>query len=260
MSATPKSPISRVGGKYYLAPKLIKLIPAHTTYVEPFGGAMHVLFAKSPSRIELYNDIEDNLVNFFQVVKSEFDALERELEFTLYSRSIFDKAKANLNKGSPVSRAANFYIVNKQCFGGKMGTWGRQISAKRMSNINIDTLRKASERLKDVQVDCSDFRKVISDFDTKNTLFYCDPPYMFNGVRGNTKSYKNELTNADHADLLNLLKGIKGKFILSGYDNELYNKNFERVIIGESNMCIKKKKNGVPRPKKMEYVWTNFKV
>ncbi|GHU75343.1 hypothetical protein FACS1894188_06010 [Clostridia bacterium] len=59
---------------------------------------------------------------------------------------------------------------------------------------------------------------------------------------------------------MNLLKGIKGKFILSGYDNELYDKHFERIAIDESNMCIHKKKNGEPRTKKTGYVWTNFKV
>lgn len=83
-----KSPISWFGGKYYLAHKIIKLFPPHSIYVEPFGGAAHVLFAKEPSPVEVYNDIDSGLVNFFRVLRDpkSFGELALLCSLTPYSR------------------------------------------------------------------------------------------------------------------------------------------------------------------------------
>ncbi len=248
-----KSPISWVGGKFYLANKIIKYFPEHERYIEPFGGACHILFRKEPSKMEVFNDLDARLVNFFDVVKRKPEELYKELDFSLYARDAFNYALSHMNEGTDVQRAARFYTVNRQCFGGKMKTWA--IMAGGFDNYE-ERIREAHERIKGVYIENRDFRQLIPQFDSKDALFLCDPPYMFNEARSNTRAYAHEMTTTDHAALVDILKNIKGKFILCGYENELY-ACFNKINIGISNMMVKKT-IGEPRMKKQEYIWTNF--
>jgi DNA adenine methylase len=255
----PRSPISWIGGKYVLANKIIPHFPPHTRYIEPFGGAMHILFRKSPVPLEVYNDVDSRLVNFFRVVQSRPEALYDRLAFSLYSREWYEQEKLVMydTDASEIERAAAFYLVNRQCFGGKInGVWGIDYKGMRPFFDFKERLAEGHERLKNVYIEHLDFRKLIPKYDAPDALFYCDPPYIFNGTRGG-KLYDNELANGDHADLVELLKGIKGKFVLSGYRNELYD-CFDRVSMGEIAMHIQGGPDVGEKTRKEEFIWKNF--
>jgi DNA adenine methylase len=251
-----KSPIGWPGGKFFLAGKIIAHFPEHTRYVEPFGGAMHVLYKKEPVPFEVYNDLDGNLVNFFRAVQSQPNALCDTLDMSLFSQEWFDDSRANLATGSVIERAARFYMVNQQSFACKMGSWTPTANIDRYYKFQ-ERLTAAHARLKGVFIEHKDFRWVIDKYDSPDTLFYCDPPYMFNGVRGSGKLYKNEMTDGDHAELVAILKGIKGRFVLSGYANALYD-CFNRVSLGDVPMHIHGGTGVKEKKRKEEFIWMNF--
>lgn len=263
-----KSPLVWVGGKFYLAQKLIKMFPDHTTYVEVFGGAGHVLFQKDPSPVEIYNDLDDRLVNFYRVVqdREKLKELQKKLSTALYARSIFDKCREEIQNGhlTDIEKAYCFFILNRQSFGGKMGTWGVDVSACKQAKSfynAANNLDPVAFRLKFVQIENDHFEKVIKRYDRQETFFYLDPPYVFGDVRGKDKVYKHEMTDGQHETLVDILLGIKGKAMLSGYNNPIYSRlvdnGWERVLVGESNIALQKV-SGAGRLKKEEYVWINY--
>ena len=270
MATSSRSPISRVGGKFNLANKIIALFPPHSRYIEPFGGAAHILFKKEPSITEVYNDLDGSLVNFFRHVKTQPDALIERLGFSLYSREEFEEALAILkassrynaadgqaNEYTDLDKAVAFYTVNRQCFAGKMSTWAITEGGVSTYYSFEKRIRLAHDRLKNVYIEHRDYKDIIARHDRPDSLFYLDPPYIFNDQRGKGKLYRNEMTDQDHVELVDILKGIKGKFILSGYANSIYD-CFERISIGESSISIKGIFDGGKRPKKEEFVWVNF--
>ncbi len=258
MASSPRSPISWIGGKYVLAKKIIPYFPDHVRYVEPFGGAMHILFRKPPVPLEVYNDLDSRLVNFFRTVQSQPEAIYDRLAFALYSREWYEQEKLVMYDAdaSEVERAAAFYLVNRQCFGGKMGVWGIDYNGMRTFFDFKERLAEAHERLKNVYIEHMDFRKLIPKYDSPGTLFYCDPPYAFNGTRSG-KIYNHELEDTDHTELVELLKSIKGRFVLSGYRNDLYD-CFERVSMGDVAMHIHGGPGVGEKTRKEEFIWKNF--
>lgn len=259
-----KSPISRVGGKYRLADKIISLFPEHTLYVEVFGGAGHILFKKPPSKVEIYNDIDRNLVCFFSAVKDKnlCEKLYDRLEATPYSRDVFNKCLHNLSLEviSDLERAYCFSVVNGQCFGGLMEKWGISIKDNRTA-MGFHNKRKllatACERLRGVQLECKDFRYILKRYDRPDTLFYLDPPYVHN-TRSSRKLYDNERVDTDHAELVDMLLNLKGKAILSGYDTQIYDRlvsaGWEKIDLGDMAISLNKRVDK-KRVYKREFVW-----
>jgi len=226
-----RSPIRYFGGKGNMVAKLLKLIPAHKTYVEVFGGGASLLFAKQPSLAEVYNDLDNDLVNLFRIIRdlSTFQEFHRLVGLTLYSREEFYYCKNTLNDSKDdLERAYKYFVMNRQSFAGSESSWGYSVTAswRNMSgNVSlylsaIAMLPKIADRLLQVQIEHDDFRKIIPRYDTPETLFYLDPPYMPDTRRNG--GYKYEMTSQDHEDLLKLLLTIKGKVMLSGYNNNLY--------------------------------------
>ena len=222
------SPLTWIGGKFRLAKKLVELFPPHHLYVEVFGGAAHVLFRKEPSPVEIYNDIDGRLVNFFRVVqdKEKCEQLCDMLRGTLYSREIFEECRDNLNVGDDVTRAFRFAVANKQSFGAKMGTWGVTFQSARKLTSSfrnmLQSIEGAFRRLNDVGIENSSFEYILNRYDRGDTFFYLDPPYPFVGERGKGQLYDHEMTNDDHARLVAQLLTLKSKAMLSGYDTPLY--------------------------------------
>lgn len=264
---TFKSPIARVGGKYALAKQLIQLFPEHTTYVEVFGGAAHVLFRKEPSPVEIYNDIDALLVNFFRVMADaeQCGGLCRRVYNALYSRDEFNRCLRDREDGSDLDKAVRFAVINKQSFGGMMGTWGVDIKedhqTKGFTNMPA-RIQNAHLRMKSVQIECQSFEGILRRYDTPDTFFYLDPPYPFTAERSSRKVYEYEMTNDDHVRLVDMLLNIQGKAMLSGYDTPLYAPlelaGWEKIQIGERNIAINLKKDSAPRIRKNEYVWVNY--
>jgi DNA adenine methylase len=219
------SPIKWFGGKGKMTAKLVPLIPRHNVYVEPFGGGASLLFAKEPSPVEVYNDIDEGLVAFFQVLRSPelFSRFHAALKLTPLSRSEYRRCRdAWRDEPDPVERARSWFAVARQSFGGRFGSgWvtSLQPEARRWRHA-VDGLRDCHERLALLTVESKDGILCIEPYDSPDTFFYCDPPYIASSRKSG--GYDNEMTDVDHGALLETLQGIEGMAMISGYDSELY--------------------------------------
>ena len=224
------TPVAWYGGKQNLSKYIIKIMPEHRTYVEVFGGGAAVLFAKPPSPVEIYNDIDSGLVNFFRVLRDpeKYKKLQELLELTPYSREEFYYCRDTWKDvDDEIERARRWYYVAASSFSGVWGvSWKHSAQtnmAKRYYN-KISAFDKFHQRIKNVQIENLDFRDLIPKYDTKDTLFYLDPPYMQTTRRRPNEGYVHEMSINDHKDLVKILLKIKGKAILSGYKTGLYKK------------------------------------
>jgi DNA adenine methylase len=228
-----KKPFRYYGGKANLMPELLKLMPKHTTYVEVFGGSGALLFAKKKevSELEVYNDLDHDLVNFFRVLKdkSKLEELMWKIECTPYSREEYDYCLETLDSLPPdsVERAYRWYVLASMCISGivKSG-WSHNVTplgayCKVWATIP-ESLQEFHERIMDVEIENKDFRELIKTYDRDYAFFYADPPYV-SETRITEKVYEHEMTLADHQDLVNLMLESKGKFLLSGYKHPVYN-------------------------------------
>lgn len=251
--------------------RILPLFPQHDTYVEVFGGAGNLLIAKEPSNIEVYNDIFSDVVNFFRVLRDEKKRGEliEMLELTPYSREEFYDCKAKMQEttyGTDVERARCFFVLSQQSFGGMyQKSWGYMVRKRSPSDPSsptsrtktaIENLKKCTTRLRDVQIENNDFRKIIKAYDTEDTFFYLDPPYVM-GTRS-TVQYKHEMTTEDHQALINMCLNLKGKAIISGYQHSIYDEltahGWERKTWGVPCFSERVEKNGT-RTRRVECVW-----
>lgn len=227
-----RAPINYFGGKQKMAGKLPPLFPEHHTYVEVFGGAASLLFAKPTSPVEIYNDLDSDLVNFMRVLRDPklFPEFYHRACLSPYSREEWLYCREHLNDDpNPAERARRFFVVARFSFSGRFGnafgtcvTGSSRGMARPASAYQgvLGILPRLSERMISVLIENRDFRDIIRLYDTENTFFYLDPPYMPETRRSG--AYKYEMTAEDHGLLVEMLRGIKGKAMLSGYPNELY--------------------------------------
>lgn len=222
------SPVSWLGGKARLAPKIIDYFPQHRTYCEVFGGGAAVLLAKKASEIEVYNDIEKGLVNLFRVLRDSrlYKRLCRGLDATLYARAEFELARQHCD--DPVESARRFMVRQRQSFGGKGTAWSYSVEeSQRGVPLGIQRWRRGLEclpavhrRFRDVQIECDDWRTIILRYDSPQTLFFLDPPYHPDTRVPSV--YRHELTANDHRDLIDCLLKIRGMVALCGYNHGTY--------------------------------------
>lgn len=223
------------GAKWRLAPWIISHFPSHHCYVEPFGGSAAVLINKEPSVREVYNDKNDEIVNLFNVIRCNNmrPELLRLLHMTPYSRTEFEFAKETGQNDTPVMTALKLLVRAQMGFGSAGATRGK-------TGFRLDTARggtslqslwselpanvlEVTERLRNVVIENTDAYNIIKQHDRSDTLFYLDPPYTLD-TRTNKDSYgKFEMREFEHTRLLELTLKSKGMFVISGYDNELYN-------------------------------------
>lgn len=227
-----RSPIKWFGGKGSMVSKLLTFVSQHHIYCEVFGGGASLLFAKQPAPVEVYNDLDSGLVGFFRVLRDteQFAEFHRLVQFTPYSREEYHYARTHWREeADQVKRAHLWFIAARQSFGGMFGKgWGFVVSSscRGMSGAvsswlsNIDRLPAVHDRLRVVQIEQEDFRKVISRYDTPGTFFYVDPPYVASTRRAG--GYAHEMTDDDHEVLLDLCLKAEGMILISGYANEIY--------------------------------------
>lgn len=226
-----KPVISYYGGKQRLASKLVKLIPKHTVYVEPFAGGATLLFAKPWPNVnnyhdycEVINDIDERLVTFYRVLRDDElgPKLVAKLQLTLYSESEYALAAHILKhpeEHSPLDRAWAYYVNIQQSFnnillgGWRHGVWGGNHAATWANKVA--RLQEYLSRMASVYISCTDALDCIKQWDSPQTFFYCDPPYV-----GADKGHYDSYTEEDFAQLCDLLDNIQGSFLLSCYDNE----------------------------------------
>ncbi|MDR2129578.1 MAG: DNA adenine methylase [Odoribacteraceae bacterium] len=217
-----KPPLTYYGGKQRLAERILAMSPPHEIYCEPFFGGGAVFFRKYKSAVEVINDHDNDLINFYSCVQGRFDELEALVQQTLCSETMYRHAKDIWNarvESSDVERAWAVWLITNGSYGGSMHggwKWCNGVSGSHAGvylNIKRNLFsRRLKERLSEVQICCRDALDVIGDRDTSRTFFYLDPPYP-----GCYQQHYSGYTVKDLARLLDLLSGIKGKFILSNY-------------------------------------------
>lgn len=219
-----KTPISYYGGKQKLAAKIISLIPKHILYCEPFLGGAAVFFAKEQSQVEVINDTNKELINFYRVVQNEFVSLEKEIRISLHSRDLHRKASVIYNHPdmfSEIKRAWAVWVLSCQSFSAQLdSSFGFDLSKNTTTKKIINNRDRFTEdyaiRLQNVQLEAADALYVIKSRDTENSFFYCDPPY-FNSDCGHYDGYSID----DFENLLKVLAALKGKFLLSSYPSPI---------------------------------------
>jgi len=228
-----KTPISYYGGKQRLAGKIVKLIPLdHVLYAEPFCGGAAVFFEKKRSEVEVINDTNKELINFYKVVQNEFVSLEKEILITLHSRDLHRKASVIYNNPdmfSEIKRAWAVWTLASQSFSSILdGTFGYDrvtgSMGKKVSNKRKSFTEEFAIRLQEVCIECTDALRIVRSRDAKESFFYIDPPY-YNSDMGHYDGYTIE----DFEMLLTTLSKIKGKFLLSSYPSPMlteYTKKF----------------------------------
>lgn len=204
--------ISWVGGKKALRKRILEQFPAnYGRYIEAFGGAGWVLFAEErKGKLEVYNDMDGNLVNLFRCVKRHPNALQEELDWLLNSREMFFDAKEEAWGLTDIQRAARHFILIRESYGADCRSFGAR--KRNMANA-VGCLREASARLSTVVVERMDFERLLKVYDRPDALFYLDPPYF-----GVEKHYTVEFESKDHTRLHDALGRLQGKFILSYND------------------------------------------
>jgi DNA adenine methylase len=207
-------PLAYLGGKNRVARKIISLIPEHTCYIEPFCGGAQVFFHKEPSRVELLNDLNEDIFNFLRVCQLHPEELTRYLRFSIVSRRWFELFERTAPETlTDIQRAARFFYLQKNCYGGLIVRRNFAVSVQDGSNYNPEALpellHKTHERLLNVQLECLPYEKILAKYDREFTFFYLDPPYW------NRPYYKFNFKEEDYVRVAKRLEQLKGKFLLS---------------------------------------------
>lgn len=244
-SDAPKRPALRYhGSKWLLAPWVLSFVPeSHELYALPFGGGAGTLLRKERSYLEMYNDLDGEVVNYFRVLRDDPDRLIRLIELTPYSKSEWEKSfEPDLDS---IEAARRFYIRSYMSIAGPTAQWNpgwrrqkvlsrgadgdKKMTPAPISFMRTGHLYEIADRLRGVQIECDDALSVIERYDTAETFFYLDPPYVAD-TRGRwqEKAYRHEMSDGDHGQLAELLMGICGMAIVSGYACELYAQLYEQ--------------------------------
>lgn len=233
MSTITRPALKYFGSKFRIAPWILKHLPDHNAYVEPFCGGASVLLRKPPSPFEVLNDLDSNVVNFFKVLRERTEDLRRVVELTPFSREEVELAAEDTS--DELEKARRFYIRSWQTQHGAPYTkgnngwrFGRRGGNDKRSAVDdwnaTDRMPAIARRLKNVQIEHDDALATIKRFDGANVVFYCDPPYVAETryKRWASNGYEHEMTDADHRALAKLLHEIEGMALVSGYPGTLY--------------------------------------
>lgn len=228
------------GGKYRLREWVISHFPPHVVYVEPFGGAASVLMSKKPARLEIYNDTNSDVVNFFRVLRDPDMAarLKHLLELTPFSREEFKRSFEPAD--DLVESARRFVVRSFQSIGakepGQANGWrtrtlnGHNGSPPKVWSNYAAVIPEFTNRLKGAIIECGDWRRIFETYDGRETLFYVDPPYP-HCTRASryraTYGHGNELTDADHRELCQRARSLEAHVIISSYRNPIYDEVLE---------------------------------
>lgn len=236
-----KPPVSYYGSKATIADQIVRLLPQHEHYVEPFCGSLAVLLAKPPSKLETVNDLDGELVTFWRVVRERFEDLARAVAFTPHARA--EHGQAYERTEDELETARRVWIRLTQ---GRSGTlrrtgWryyvdphGTSISMPAYLEAYRNRLPPASRRLMSVSLECRPALEVVAQYGQHpDALLYVDPPYL--GSTRGVANYRLEMpSDADHAALADALLAARAAVVLSGYASPLYDElyaGWDRVDI-----------------------------
>ncbi|MCB0537480.1 MAG: DNA adenine methylase [Bacteroidetes bacterium] len=219
-----KTPTVFYGGKMSLVSTILPLLNIpHTTFCEPYVGGGAVYWAKNPVPVEVINDHNGFVINFYKTLKSNFKNLEKKIQQTLYSRESHTVAKMVYKAPylfSDVQKAWSFWVLVSQGFSGLLGgSWSFDRKSQKVRSFNNKKLhftKELAKRLEHTQIECKDALELIISRDSKDTLFFIDPPYI-----GADQGHYAGFTEQDFENLLNILGTLQGKFLMTTYDSEL---------------------------------------
>jgi DNA adenine methylase len=247
--------MSYIGGKNRIAKQIVASLPPHVTYGEVFLGGGQVFFRKEPSKVEVLNDLDGEVTNFFRCVQQHHEELCRYLRFVLVGRQWFEIFQ-NQNPASltDIQRAARFFYLQKNAFAGLVH--GRHYAAKVVNAPGFnprrlpEILENAHNRLARVQIESLPFQDFIPRFDRPTTLFFCDPPYW------KRKLYNFNFSDEDYRTLADLLQSISGRFVLTVDDVPELRELFSRSNITEVEITYTAQREAGKRYR--ELIITNF--
>lgn len=242
LNAAPNRPAFRYhGAKWLLAPWILRQFPGHESYCEPFGGSAAVLLQKRRSWLEVYNDADGEVVNFFRVLRERPAELVRLINLTPWAKSEWQDAFTPT--GESLEDARRFYIRAYMSIAGPTAQWNqgwrrqkvisrgakgdKKMTPGPVSFANTEHLYQVAERFRRVQIECDDALAVMNRYDSDVTLHYVDPPYV-PATRGRwaEKAYSHEMDEPAHGELAVVLNELSGMVILSGYHCALYDELF----------------------------------
>ena len=267
VGALRNAPFRYAQGSHFLVKELLSLIPPHNVYVEVFGGAASLLFAKEPSPVEIYNDINSELVNFFRVLRDDekWQKLQERLLLTPYSREEFNLAIQPVEGLDEIERARRFFVRIQMSFGG----WGVAFGYSRAHhNLPRTYFNKIAnfeffhERVRSVIIENLDFEDIFRRYDTPNTFFFCDPPYIRHTIKGGTLNL--EMLLDDHERLVRTVLQAKGKVLLLGYPHPVYRElerhgwHVKRILVKIT--FPKSDQTGGMRRSRYRYAWMNYRI
>ena len=260
-----KTPISYYGGKINMISTILPLIPKHKIYTEAFFGGGAIFFAKEKVEAETINDINNMVVNFYEVIQTDFDNLKEKVEATLFSRTTYTVAWSIYRMPHLFNRlqqAWAFYVATNMGFSCKIGSWGYDKYGKRVRafwNKKMIFDEAITKRLERTQIESNDACTVIKSRDAIDAFHYVDPPY-YNSNMGHYSNY----SKADYIRLLETLSNIKGKFLLSSYPSDIldehitkntwYTKTITKVLSASKGITGQKRKT------KVEVLTANYPI
>ena len=256
------------GGKFSHLDWLLPLLLKCHHYCEPFAGSAALLLNRNPSPVETYNDLDGEVCNFFRVLRSEPEELARLIGLTPFSREEFEIACTLEPDIQPVERARRFYIRARQVRTGlaqtaSIGRWAncRNTTRAGMSGVvsrwlgGVNALPEIAERLLRVQIENRPAIDAINLYDTPETLFYCDPPYVHE-TRGDSKAYGFEMTDEQHEELADTLNSVQGMVAFSNYDCQLLDRLYPKKHWFKH--ISPPKTNHATKGERVEVLWTNY--
>lgn len=210
------------GGKSKLASWILERVPEHRCFVEVFGGAAGVLANKDPStsRVEVYNDLDEDLVQFFQVLREQPDELVQWLSSVPYSRAVHSEWAEEYYRGyrpkDDVKRAGQFFYLRYSQWGSGYdspnGFATSKVSSRALSFANkLDRLREFADRFEDVVLENLHWRELVEKYDAEETVFYFDPPYV--GVEDYYPA-----SDIDHTEFLEIIDDLDARWLCSYQD------------------------------------------
>ncbi|MFJ7315623.1 DNA adenine methylase [Pseudomonas sp. NPDC098747] len=222
-----------MGGKRRLAKHILPEFPEHECYVEPFCGGAALFFMKEPSKVEVINDFDGEVVNLYRVVAHHLEELIRHFRWSLVSRKMFEWTKQQIPQTlTDIQRAARFFYLQQQCFGGK--PTGRTFGTATTSPPKLNLLRieeKLSEahlRLARTTIEHLDWKACIQRYDREHTLFYLDPPYW------QTAGYEvGDFAFSEYEAMAALARSIKGRMVISIGDHPQIREVFASLRLKE---------------------------
>ena len=246
------------GGKYrhlgWLLPNLPLDKPQH--FVDVFGGGGSVILNREPVKLETYNDLDGEVVNFFTMLRDRGPELLEKLMLTPNSRSEFQRMLAT-NPTEPLERARRYYALVRQSrvFSPRShaGDWRTRVKPRR-HEWKVGNLVPVIDRLARIQIECLPALSILDKYDRPTTLFYCDPPYLHR-TRAQTNRYLGEMTESQHFELAAKLNGCDARVAISGYPSELYQELYSgwRVVTKDTYTSVDSSAN--PR---VESLWMNY--